>query len=95
MKDSWQYLTPANAKRVVIAWRDISEISAWDDTNDVIGPVHLETIGWLLYDGPDTAEPGASVLVIAKTYDHNEKRWADFTVFPRAVVKGVIPHEVA
>ena len=89
MKEKWHHLTPQNAQRVVVAWRDIHEISAWNDDDTTVGPVHLDTIGWMVYEGPDPDEPESSLVVIAKTYDYNDRRWADYTVFPRTVVKKV------
>ncbi len=89
MINKWQHLTPINAPKVIVSWRDIHEISAWNDDDEPLGPVHLETIGWLLYEGSDPNELESSLVVIAKTYDYNDKRWADFTIFPRMVVKKI------
>jgi hypothetical protein len=89
MQEKWRQLSPSSATQVVVAWRDIHEISSWNDDGDALGPVHLETIGWLLYEGPDPAEPESNLVIIAKTYDYTDKRWADYTVFPRTVVKRI------
>lgn len=88
MKEHWGHLSPIDATQVVVAWRDIQEVSAWNEDEPLV-PVHLETIGWLLYEGADPQEAGSKILIIAKTYDHNDRRWADYTVFPLAVVKEV------
>jgi hypothetical protein len=88
MTEKWQHLTPKNAQRAIVSWRDIREIGAWDDDTEEIRPARrLETIGWLLYEGPDPFEPDSDVLVLAKTYDWEEQRWADYTAFPKVVLK--------
>ena len=89
IKEKWQHLTPANAPQVIVSWRDIHEISSWNEETIHLGPVHLETIGWLLYEGPDPNDPGSSLTIIAKTYDYEDRRWAEFTIFPQTVVKKV------
>lgn len=81
--------TPANTVHVVVSWRDIRDVSNWDEDGEVRCSRNLQTIGWLLYEGPDPAEPDYDILVIAKTYDYDEERWADFTVFPKTVIKGL------
>ncbi len=87
---NWQHKTPSTCPRVVVTWRDIRDVSSWDAEEDVRCARNLQTTGWLLYDGPDEGEPEYEVVVIAKTYDFEEARWADFTVFPKGTVKSIL-----
>ena len=93
MKELWKHLTPANAEQVVVTWRDIQDVGAWDEETAHIGPAQHRTIGWFLYEGPDPNDLGYDILVIAKTYSDTEKKWADYTAFPKTVVKEVRRHE--
>jgi len=83
---TWKHKTPASCPVVVITWRDIQEFSAWDEDDD-IKPAVMQTIGWLLHDGPLLDEPEVEVVITAKTYQYQEKRWADYTCFPKTVIK--------
>ena len=49
----------------------------------------LVTLGWLLYKGPDPKESDAEIVIIARTYDYEENRWAEFTAFPQVVLRQV------
>lgn len=82
-------ITPDKAKLVVVTWRDIREVSNWDGTDEIRPCRSLWTCGWQLYRGKDPEDPTMRVLVIAKTYDWEEKKWADFTVFPETVVREI------
>jgi hypothetical protein len=86
----WEHKTPSTCPRVVIAWRDIRDVSSWDDDEEIRCARNLQTTGWLVYEGPDEGEPDSEIVVIAKTYDFEEGKWADFTIFPRIVVKRVL-----
>lgn len=81
--------TPETCPQVIVTWRDIREISSWSEEEEIRCCRKLQTIGWLLYEGSDPGEPECGILIIAKTYDYEEERWADFTVFPKTVIKGV------
>jgi hypothetical protein len=86
----WENETPETVPQVVVHWRDIRDCTsyAWDEEDEEIRPARkLQTIGWLLYQGPDPKEPDVMVTVIARTYDGEEKRWAEYSVFPQIVVK--------
>ena len=85
----FEHKTPENCMHVVVTWRDIRDISSWSEEEDVRCCRKLQSVGWLLYEGPDPLEPEYEILVIAATYDHEDERWADFTVFPKTVIKGV------
>lgn len=90
MREKWAHLTPANAPRVAVGWRDIRDTPAWDDDEEPVRPARrLETLGWLLYEGPDPEEPEAYITVIARTYDWEEKRWCEYTTYPQIVVRGL------
>ena len=93
MRELWKHLTPANAEQVVVVWRDIQDVSAWDEDTARVGPAQHRTIGWFLYEGPDPNDLGYDILIIAKTYSDTEKKWADYTAFPKTVVKEVRRHE--
>lgn len=95
MREKWAHLTPDNAKQVVISWRDIRSVSSWDENDDGdIRPCrHLNTVGWLLYQGPDPGEPSSEIIVIASTYDWEASQWAEFNCFPKVVWKEVSQYE--
>ena len=80
---------PDNSTHVVVTWRDIRTISSWSEEEDIRCCRKLKSTGWLLYEGPDPQEPEYEILVIATVYDYEEERWADITVFPKTVIKGV------
>lgn len=89
MRHPWKYKTPSNCARVVVSWRDIREVSNWDNEDEVRCARNLQTTGWLVYEGPDEGEPGSDIVILAKTYDFEEAQWADFTIFPQNVIKKV------
>ena len=86
----WNEKTPKNCLRVKVTWRDIRDVSSWTEDEEVRCCRHLESTGWLLHDGADPGDPGYEILVIAATYDWEDERWADFTVFPKTVIKEII-----
>lgn len=90
-KDYWASKNPDNTKVAVVHWRDIRTESAWDTDSDAeIRPArNLRTVGYLLHNGPDPDEPSSEIVVLAGTYDWEDKVWADFTVFPKVVLKGI------
>jgi hypothetical protein len=92
-KTYWSHKSPNDCPVVVVKWRDIRSSAAWEeDSDEDIRPCrNLYTVGYLLHDGPDPEELSSGIVVIAATYDWDEKTWADFTVFPRTVLKTVSP----
>ena len=86
--DNWWHLTPTDLQIVIVHWRDICESSQWSGENvNEIRPVHIATMGWLLYEGEDPWEMGQRITVIGKSYDYNDRRWADLTIFPHNVIR--------
>jgi len=86
----WADRTPENTPIIEVTWRDIQSVSNWDDDRDEVCPVRrFVSIGFLLYDGPDPKDPGQKMLVIATTYDADNDRWADYTAFPRPVIREI------
>jgi len=91
MKELWDDKTPENTDYVVVHWRDIKDSSQWSssDSADIRPARHLATIGWLLYTGQDPDEVGSNITVIAKSYDYEEKCWADYTIFPHQTIRQI------
>jgi hypothetical protein len=86
----WSTLTPHDVPQAVVSWRDIRYISAWDIPDEEIRPARrLDTLGWVLHDGPDPGDPSIEIIVTAGTYDWEEHRWSDYTVYPKLVIKKV------
>lgn len=81
--------TPDNCMQVTVTWRDIRDISSWTEEEEVRCCRRIQTVGWHLYEGPDPVEPEYDILIIAASYDGEEERWSDFTVFPKTVVKRI------
>ena len=89
LADQWSTWTPDSTNVVVVHWSDIQDIPNWGAIEEVRPARHLQTVGWILYAGEDPKDTGQQILVIARTYDSEEQRWAEYTVFPAGVVKQV------
>jgi hypothetical protein len=87
----WSGKVPANTQVVGINWRDIQYVDNWNEDSEVAPARYLFTIGYLLYQGPDPKDTSNDITVIAGTYDYDNDKWADFTVFPSVVVRKVHP----
>jgi len=94
MLDLWADISPENAPRVTVKYRDIAEIDNWSGDDAEVKPARkLEAIGWLLYEGKDPGDDNEDIIiVIAKTYNWEDRRWADYTVFPETTIKEIKKH---
>jgi len=89
MDELWADKTPSNTIVVAVEWADIRNVSRWDDGNEEVRPARkLSTTGWLLHDGIDPDDPEEEIVIIAATYDGEEKTWADITTFPKRAFRG-------
>ena len=85
----WDGKVPGNSQIVGITWTDIQYVDNWNEDMEVAPARYLLTIGYLLYQGPDPKDEQRDITIIAGTYDHDNEKWADFTVFPTVVVRKV------
>jgi len=89
LEQNWESWTPDSTNVVIVHWSDIQDTPNWNVIDEVRPARHLQTVGWILYAGEDLKDAGHNILVIARTYDAEEGRWAEYTVFPAGVVKRV------
>ena len=88
MDELWAKRTPNNSQMVSVHWADIRTVSRWDDETEEVRPARrLQTIGWLLYEGVDPEDPAFEIVVVAGTWDGEEKAWFDITCFPKMAFK--------
>jgi hypothetical protein len=71
----YDHLTPSNTKAVMVRWEDIVALDNWN-VEDVIQPIEVATLGWLLEDSPNQ-------MVIASSYNWKDSEWASFHAFPK------------
>ena len=90
MQELWNDRTPDNTQVVVINWRDIRSVYNWQEDSSVeLRPCRdMLTVGWLLYEGDDPEEEGATLTVLAGSYDAENDTWSEYTFFPHMVKKG-------
>lgn len=86
----WEGKLPENSQVVGINWTDIQYVDNWNEDAEVAPARYLFTIGYLLYEGPDPKDSKRDITVIAGTYDYDNSKWADFTVFPSVVVRKIV-----
>lgn len=60
-----------------------------------VGMRKRESIGWLVYEGPDLTHPTFEIIVLATDHDPPEQEdeheeWGDFTVIPKGWVLAVV-----
>lgn len=85
-QDLWKDRTPHNTPLVAFMWRDIRSTDHWSDDSEEIRPARkLTSAGYILYQGPDPAEPDETIIVLGNHYDWEEEMWAEFTCFPESV----------
>jgi len=87
----WSERTPENTQIVGVWWEDIQDISNWNEEAEVAPARRLYSIGYLLYEGPDPKDTERDMTVIAKTYNYEDGKWADFTCFPSVVIREIKP----
>ncbi len=85
----WDARLPDNTQIVGINWRDIQYVDNWNEDSEVAPARDILTIGYLLYKGPDPKDQANEITIIAGTYDFDNEKWCDFTVFPTVVVNKV------
>ena len=75
MKEPWDDLTPATAKMVFVEWDDFTMVENWNTDEDV-DHCSLKSVGWIMEDNDIRA-------VVARTYDYDNQKWAEFLVLPK------------
>jgi hypothetical protein len=87
----WDGKTPENTRYVEVVWRDIVCESDWQEGEIVrLGPKRaIVCKGYLLFHGADPDEEGATLTVIAGTWDTEAGRWSDYTFFPHEVIRSI------
>ena len=74
-----------------IHWADIRTTDNCNDDSEDVRPARkLSTPGYLLYDGVDPADPGEEIIILAGTYDGEEKSWHTITCIPKRAYRGVV-----
>ncbi len=86
----WATRLPSNTQIVNIHWRDITDVSNWNEDEEVAPYRYLQQIGYLLYQGPDPKDDQNDMTVIAAGYDGDQNKWYSFTVFPSSVIRKMV-----
>lgn len=85
----WADKNIGNAQLVLVHWRDIVQVSNWNEEEEVAPVRDFMTVGYLLYEGPDPKDQGEDMTVIATTWDGDMNKWRDYVVFPSPVVRTI------
>lgn len=87
----WDGRSPNDTPYKFVEWTDIQSTPAWDasEENQVAPVRRITTGGWVVYEGEDPLDPGREILVAAGTFIHDTEKFADYTVYPRYVVKAM------